>query len=366
MKWLPGVAGIAVGLLAVAALLALVAVGPRRLLPLLLEPTAQAPTPTADLTGLQRPLPPVPNPQDNPTTPEKVELGRQLFYDPVLSASQAMSCATCHQPAKGFSNGASVSTARPGAPPRNVMTLWNSGINRFLLWDGREFSLESQAVLPLTLSSEMASDPQDLETRLRAIPAYVALFDTAFGGGQAAVTFDHVTDALAAFQRTLISDQSPYDRYVAGDSSALTSAQQRGLGLFLSDTTHCAECHKPPAFSLENFRVIGVDSPDPGRAAVSGQGIFGAFKVPTLRNVALTAPYMHDGSFATLEEVVDFYARGAGRANGFARVDPLLQGFDLTDQDRADLVAFLHALTDESKLPPVPDVALSGLPVNLP
>lgn len=325
-----------------------------------------APTATPlPATPAPRPSPtwsPLRTPSDNPSTPAKVELGRQLFYDPALSASNDMSCATCHHPDQGFSNGEVVSDPRPGSPARNVSGLWNTGFNAFLLWDGRETSLESQARLPLTLPNEMAETPEKLESKLRAIPAYVDLFDAAFGGGADGVTFDNVTRALAAFQRTLISDDSPYDRFVASDASTLTEQQQRGMDLFFSERTHCGECHQPPLLANETFRVIGVESEDPGRAGVSEQGLYGAFKVPSLRNVALTAPYMHAGQFATLEEVVQFYADGAGRAHDFPRVDPLLKGFDLTTDEKADLVAFLHALTDESRLPPVPEAALSGLP----
>lgn len=308
-------------------------------------------------------FPPMAVPPDNPTTPARVELGRQLFYDPVLSASQAMSCATCHHPDQGFSNGQATSTPRPGAPARNVSTLWNTGYNRFLLWDGRETSLESQARLPLTLPHEMAADPAQLEERLRAIPAYVELFDTAFGGGTGAITFDNVTRALAAFQRTLISRHSAFDRFVAGDTTALTPAQQRGLALFFSERTHCAECHQPPTLASETFRVVGVASDDLGRAGVSDKGLRGAFKVPTLRNIARTGPYMHNGSLGSLAEVVQFYADGAGRARGVEGVDPLLKGFDLSAAEKADLVAFLEGLTDESELPAVPVRALSGLAV---
>ncbi|MEZ4769236.1 MAG: cytochrome c peroxidase [Caldilineales bacterium] len=332
-----------------------------------IAPATATSAPTATSVPIFAPQPsptwsPLRTPPDNPSTPAKIELGRQLFYDPALSAGNDMSCATCHHPDRGFSNGAAVSDPRPGAPPRNVSGLWNTGFNAFLLWDGRETSLESQARLPLTLPNEMAETPDMLEAKLRAIPAYVDLFDAAFSGGVDAVTFDNVTRALAAFQRTLISDDSPYDRFVAGDEGALTEQQQRGMDLFFSERTHCGECHQPPLLANETFRVTGVPSNDPGRAGVSERGLYGAFKVPSLRNVALTAPYMHAGQFATLEEVVQFYADGAGRANGFPRVDPMLRGFDLTADEKADLVAFLNALTDESRLPPVPDVALSGLP----
>ncbi len=309
-----------------------------------------------------RPFPVQAVPTDNPTTAAKVELGRQLFFDPVLSASHSMSCATCHHPDLGFSNGLPLSTARPGAPARNVPTLWNTGFNRFLLWDGRVTSLESQARLPLTLAHEMAATPAQLETTLRAIPGYGELFAQAFGGGDAAITFDHVTYALAAFQRTLISDNSPVDRYLAGETSALSAAQQRGLALFFDERTHCVECHQLPTFAAETFRVVGVESADAGRAGVSPNGIRGAFKVPTLRNVARSAPYMHNGSLATLDEVIAFYAAGAGRARHAVDVDPLLKGFDLSAQEQADLVAFLQGLTDESRMPAIPAQALSGLP----
>jgi cytochrome c peroxidase len=325
--------------------------------PAVVAPSFDLP-PAAQKTG----FPPVVAPSDNLTTPARVELGRQLFFDPVLSAGNTKSCATCHHPDLGFSNGAAVSPPRPGAPARNVPTLWNAAYNRHLLWDGRSESLEAQAVAPLTLPNEMAATPQEIEAKLRAIPAYVDLFDAAYDGEEQVVTFDYVTRALAAFQRVLLSRNSAFDRFVAGDASALTPQEQRGLALFFSPATACAECHQPPTFAHETFRVVGVPSEDPGRAGVSPTGVRGAFKVPTLRNIALTAPYMHNGSLATLEEVVQFYADGAGRPGGFPSVDPLLKGFDLSEQDKADLVAFLRALTDESELPAVPERTLSGLP----
>jgi cytochrome c peroxidase len=325
-------------------------------------PVAAAQSPGLPLAAQKTEFPPIVAPPDNLTTPARVELGRQLFFDPALSAGNAKSCATCHHPDLGFSNGAAVSPPRPGAPARNVPALWNVAYNRHLLWDGRVESLEEQAAAPLTLPNEMAATPEGIEADLRAIPAYADLFDAAYGGGEQAVTFDNVTRALAAFQRTLLSTNSPFDRFVAGDASALTAQEQRGLALFFSPETACAECHRPPTLAHETFRVVGVPSEDPGRAGVSPTGVRGAFKVPTLRNVALSAPYMRNGSLATLEEVVQFYADGAGRAGGFPSVDPLLKGFDLSAQDKADLVAFLAALTDVSQLPSVPQQAMSGLP----
>lgn len=328
-------------------------------------PVAAAPSPGLPLVAQKTEFPPIVAPPDNLTTPARVELGQHLFFDPVLSASNAQSCAACHHPDLGFSNGAAVSPPRPGAAARNVPALWNVAYNRQLLWDGRSESLEAQAVAPLTLPNEMASTPQEIEAKLRAIPAYVDLFDAAYGGGEQAVTFDNVTRALAAFQRTLLANNSPFDRFVAGESGALTPQELRGLAMFFSPETACAECHQPPTFAHETFRVVGVPSEDPGRAGVSPTGVRGAFKAPTLRNAALSAPYMHNGSLATLEAVVQFYADGAGRAGGFPSVDPLLKGFDLSAPDKADLVAFLTALTDVSQLPAVPQHALSGLPTVL-
>ena len=161
----------------------------------------------------------------------------------------------------------------------------------------------------------------------------------------------------------MISDQSPFDRYAAGDFNALTPQQRRGLAVFRSGATRCFECHSAPTFASDTFRVIGVDFDDPGRAGVVEDGQQGAFKVPSLRNIALSAPYMHNGSLATLDDVVDFYQQGGGRVNGADNIDVFVNGFDLTDQEHEDLVAFLYALTDESGLPSIPAAVPSGLPV---
>ncbi len=316
-------------------------------------------------SGLLRQFPAGNEPADNPTTPEKAELGRMLFFDPILSENDDIACATCHHPDLGFSDGRATAVGMTGAAlARNTPTLWNAAYVQSLFWDGRTNSLEDQALVPLTHADEMGvGDPATMAAQLAAIPEYVALFDAAFGGGENSVTPDNALRALAAFQRTLISDDAPFDRYAAGDSAALTASQRRGLALFRSGATRCFECHGAPTFASDTFRVVGVPGDDPGRAAVADDGVFGAFKVPTLRNVALTAPYMHDGSMATLEEVIDFYAQGGGRAGGFEMVDVFVNPFELTDQERQDLLAFLYALTDESALPEIPAAVPSGLPV---
>lgn len=316
-------------------------------------------------TGLQREFPPLNAPPDNLSSEEKIALGRLLFFDPVLAENNDIACATCHHPDLGFSDGQPVATGPNGATlTRNTPTLWNVGYAQNLFWDGRLDSLEAQAEFPLTHPDEMGvQNLSALADELRDIPAYVTLFDAAFGGGASAVTPENVTTALAAFQRTLVSNDAPFDRYAAGEFEALTPQQRRGLALFRSGATRCFECHSAPTFASDTFRVIGVPDDDPGRAGVTADGLPGAFKVPTLRNIALTAPYMHNGSMATLEEVVDFYEQGGGLAHGNENVDVFVNGFDLTPQEQEDLIAFLYALTDESGLPEIPASVPSGLPV---
>ena len=318
-------------------------------------------------SGLQRAWPPENTPADNATTPEKVALGRLLFFDPILSVNDDIACATCHHPDLAFSDGQARPTGASGKMmPRNAPGLWNVVYQKSLFWDGRAASLEDQVQTAVTHVDEMGSDPADMEAQLQAIPEYVTMFNAAFGGGEAAVTLAHATQAIAAFERTLVSNNSPFDQYAAGNFDSLTQQQRRGLNLFRSAATRCFECHSAPTFTNDTFRVIGVPSDDPGRTGVAADAPAGAFKVPSLRNVALTAPYMHDGSLASLEEVVDFYADGGGRAHGMSNVDQFILGFDLTDQEKADLIAFLYALTDEQTRPEIPAAVPSGLPVVQP
>ncbi len=316
-------------------------------------------------TGLQREFPPLNETAANPTTDAKAELGRLLFFDPILSNNNDISCATCHQPDLGFADGRITAIGPNGVEQvRNTPSLWNVGYAQNLFWDGRLDSLEAQSNIPLTHPDEMGvGDTAALVTEVAAIQEYEALFNAAFDDG---VSLANIENALAAFQRTLISNDSPFDQYAAGNVDALTPSQRRGLALFRSGATRCFECHTAPTFASDTFRVVGVPSDDPGRAGVVDNGSEGAFKVPTLRNIALTAPYMHNGSLQTLEAVVDFYADGGGRIHGQENVDVFVQGFELTDQERLDLVAFLFALTDESGMPEIPTAVPSGLPVIAP
>jgi parallel beta-helix repeat protein len=333
--------------------------------------------------GLRRQFPVMKLRDNNQTTPEKVALGRLLYFDPVLSGDNEQSCATCHHPDLGFSDGRnfSMGVGGKGVGPdrkggkqvrRGAPTVWNAAFNHKQFWDGRANDLEDQARFPITSADEMNQNPDELVKELKAIPEYVQLFDKSFGGSQgSAVTMDNITFAIAAFERTLVSDNSPFDRYAAGDATALTTEQRRGLTLFRSLKTRCFECHGFPTFANPDFKVIGVpDMPgqpkDAGRSEIEGGEPYkNAFKVPTLRNVALTAPYMHNGRFQTLEEVIDFYSAGGGKGQGLElpNLDDKIRRFSLSDQEKKDLVAFLHALTDESKKPDIPERVPSGLPV---
>ncbi len=339
-------------------------------------------------TGLQKPFPPIIQPEDNPTTPEKVELGRLLFFDPILSDDNTLSCAHCHHPNLGFSDGQPRSLGRGGKGAgterkggielsRGAPTLWNTVYNNRQFWDGRAENLEQQAKMVITTPEEVNADPAELVAKLKAIPEYRERFDRAFGATNgSAVTFQNVARAIGAFQRTLVSFNSRFDRYANGDGSALSPQEKRGLKLFLSPKTRCNECHGLPTFANRDFKVIGVppvpgappDTHKEGAEAGRGGGPNGAFKIPTLRNIALTAPYMHNGAFATLEEVLDFYAGGGGRGRGLdvPLQDDKIRRFQLTQQEKEDLIAFLLALTDESAIPPIPEHVPSGLPVVKP
>lgn len=321
-------------------------------------------------------LPPVPVPRDNPQTPEKVALGRALFEDERLSADGKVSCSTCHLPGRAFTDGRAVAEGiGQRAGTRNTPTLLNSAYLPSLFWDGRRNSLEEQAADPLINPVEHGLGNHDeVLASVRADAAYASGFRAAFGVAPESIGIEHVVKALAAFERTLVAGDSPFDRYrYGGDSTALSAAQIRGLDLF-EGRARCAACHtigKENALLTDHeFHTIGIGqarlqsgladkttrlvrlSPaerdrsitsDPevaalGRFSVTLKpGDIGRFRTPTLRNVALTAPYMHDGSVPTLAEAVEreVYYRGleAGR--------PLV----LTPQEKADLVAFLEALT---------------------
>jgi len=331
--------------------------------------------------NLNRPFPEMIIREDNPITEARVELGRLLFFDPVLSADNTVSCATCHHPDLGFSDnrqrsmgvgGKGLGRDRKGGAEirRNSPTVWNSAFNHVQFWDGRAEDLEEQAAGPIQDPKEMGQNADLLIEELNEIPGYASYFEAAFGASDSLITFERVTDAIATFERTVISQNSRYDQFAAGDRMALSMKERRGLNVFRSLKTRCFECHNVPTFANPDFKVIGVpdlegEEPDLGRGEQVGEGYEAAFKVPTLRNVALTAPYMHNGIFETLEEVIDFYAQGGGVGLGLdvPNIDDKIREFTISDEEKEDLIAFLHALTDESNKPEIPASVPSGYPV---
>ncbi|GGR58721.1 methylamine utilization protein [Deinococcus seoulensis] len=300
-------------------------------------------TTAAAASAALAPLPP--GPPSNPTTPGKVALGRQLFFDPILSRDRTVSCASCHDPARAFTAPQAVSPGAGGRlGKRNASTLINVGDRKALTWAGASPNLEVQAMIPLQDHAELDMTPELLRGRLQADPAYDAQFRAAFGE---APSVQNLVRALAAFQRTLTSRDSPFDRYRAGDASALNEAQVRGMDLFF-DRAECFHCHTGRDFTdgLAHNNAMRVFNPDIGLAERTEQeGDVGRFVTPTLRNVALTGPYLHDGSRATLRDLLETYNDG-GEPNPNA--DPLIRPLGLTDAELDDLEAFLHALTDES------------------
>jgi cytochrome c peroxidase len=289
-------------------------------------------------------LGPRPPAADNPLTTARVALGRRLFFDPILSADGTVACATCHRPDHGFAS----PEARPQGvgnrvAPRNAPTLFNRAYGKAFFWDGRAASLEEQALEPIANPAEMGSSVADAVARLRADAAYKARFAAAFDDG---VTAANLGKALAGFERVLLRGDSPIDRFrQRGERDAMTAAERHGLWLYESKG-QCWRCHSGPNFTDEGFHNTGVgwgrSPPDLGRHAVTGKDADrGKFKTPTLRGVGLTAPYMHDGSLRSLEEVVEFYDRGGG-AN--PNLDPAVRPLGLTGDERRDLVAFLKAL----------------------
>lgn len=294
-------------------------------------------------------------PPNDPLTVEGVALGRRLFHDKALSAGYTQSCATCHVQASGFTDPLAFSVGDDGSVgTRNAMAVINLAWHERFFWDGRRPSLELQAHDPVTNPIEMRNTWPVVVQRLQADPAYPPLFEVAFG--TAVIDSNLVTRAIAQFERTLLSFRSRFDRYrYEGDTTALNSLERHGMSLFFGEA-HCGDCHSRAMLSDGFLRNNGLGYllTDMGQAEVTGEiDHRGKFKVPTLRNIAVSGPYMHDSRFTTLVEVVDFYAEGV-RVND-PQLDPhmlpWLNGeIDLDPQERADLVAFLLTLTDETFL----------------
>ncbi len=286
-------------------------------------------------------------PADNPPSADKVALGRALFFDPRLSRDDTIACATCHRPALAFTDGQPVSTGIGGQRGgRSAPTVINRVFATAQFWDGRAPSLEEQAKGPIVNPIEMGMpDHATLERKLNAIEGYRTWFQRVFASD---VTIDGVARAIASFERSVLSGNSALDRHYDGVEGALSPAAERGLKLFKGDA-NCSKCHAGFNFTDEKYHNLGVgmDRPDAdtGRQQVTGRvEDRGRFKTPTLREVAATAPYMHDGSLATLEAVIDFYDKG-GIAN--PQLDKDMKKLNLSARQKADLLAFLRALSGE-------------------
>ena len=339
-------------------------------------------------------------PSDNPQTPAKVALGRLLFWDPILSGNKDVACGTCHHPQFGYAenldisigvNGVGLGSHRRFASPnsipfvkRNTQTILNTAFNGIdpggrynpstapMFWDLRAAGLEAQALLPIQTFEEMRGEayPEDkasdhVVARLKAIPEYRTLFTQAFGGDPA-VTAANLGKALAAFQRSLVANNSPFDRYMRGDRNAMTSAQVLGMRSF--ERVGCINCHNGPMFSDYKVHVLGV--PDNRKLPMSDRGTNEtyAFRTASLRNLAYTAPYMHTGVFSTLEDVLEFYddvsdrrPRNANRNLRPGQFDPLLRELDDVNDEGDSIIEFLRALNDESFDKTIPPRVPSGL-----
>jgi cytochrome c peroxidase len=324
----------------------------------------------------------VPVPADNPQTLDKIELGRKLFFDRRLSGDGTMSCVTCHDPGTGYTDGLAISLSYPTTKNwRNSPSLVNVAYNTSLFWDGRAQSLEQQALFPMMSAFEMNQNLDYLEEELKGVPEYVDAFQRVFGGE---INRERIAMALAAFQRTLISNNAPVDRFLDNEGNALTPEQKSGYEIFIGKGK-CVQCHSGANFTDNKFYNLGVpENPalvndprvaatmrftakvsgykeyrslteDPGRYLVTKEKKdWKAFKTPGLRELALTAPYMHNGVFETMDEVIEFFNKGGGDDRNKSQ---LLAPLGLTDEEKRALKAFLlEALKGDLTVIKMPDV----------
>jgi len=301
-----------------------------------------------------------PHPQDNVPTAQRVELGKKLFFDPRLSGDGNMSCASCHSPLLGWSDGLATGKGfKSMALDRASPTIVNTAFNSLQMWDGRKKSLEEQAMGPMEATVEMNMDTKKLFTWLNGNDGYRALFGQAYPG--LPIDADTLSKAIASFERTVVSNTSPFDQWVAGKKDAMTPEQVKGFALFIDPKrANCASCHAGPNFTDGSFHNLGLasfgkDNPDLGRYTQRPvASLKGAFKTPTVREAAATAPYFHDGSARTLDELVAFYATG-----GIVKtnVSKSMKELQLSKDESAQLVSFLQALSSPHKpfvLPELP------------
>jgi cytochrome c peroxidase len=297
----------------------------------------------------------VPYPSDNAHSPSREELGRTLFFEPRLSKSGSMSCATCHNPALSWGDGLprAVGDSR-NQLDRRTPTILNVAWAPALFWDGRAETLEEQATGPIEAAGEMNMKMEVLVSRLRAFKGYRELFARAYPGE--AISRETIGKAIATFERGVISSDAPFDRWIAGDERAIPADAVRGFVLF-NEKARCSVCHSGWRFSDDGFYDIGVATSDEGRGKLTPfiELTRFAFKTPTLRNVAERAPYLHNGSAATLEDVIDLYDRGGVAKRG--SLSPSIEPLGLTAGEKKDLIAFLRTLTShesDARVPALP------------
>jgi cytochrome c peroxidase len=323
---------------ALAAALALLVLGP-------LPGSSQTERDLAALKAeYRRPAERPPEPEDNPSSAAKVRLGWALFQDRRLSSDNALACVDCHQPERDWQDGRPRALGFGGQTlRRRTMPLYDAAWGETFFWDGRAGSLEAQSVIPIEAPDEMNQKMTAVVARLRAVPFYESLFAEAFPDAPS-ITENKVAKAIAAFERTIASGETPFDRWIEGDEAAIGDSAKRGFVLF-NGKAGCAQCHVGWRLTDDGFHDTGLPGDDPGRGPIIDVPLLAqSFKTPSLRNVARRAPYMHDGSLATLRDVVDHYADGIVER---PTLSDDLKRISLTEAERADLVAFLETLSDD-------------------
>jgi cytochrome c peroxidase len=315
-----------------------------------------APAIDNELKAAYRPPSAIPFPKDNPYSAAKAELGRALFFDPRLSGPGNIACASCHNPALSWSDGLPLGIGAGGQKlARHTPSILNSAWGKLLMWDGRFATLEEQALQPMLAPNEMNQQLPALVAKITAIPGYRRMFDAAFP--EEDMSAKNISEAIATFERTVVSTKAPFDRWVAGDEGAIDDMAKRGFVLF-NGKAHCAACHSGWRFTDDSFHDIGLKGDDPGRGKVKANIpiLQHAFKTPGLRNVAQHAPYMHDGSLATLAQVMREYNDGFIQRPSLS---PEIKPLHLSESEMSDVVVFMLALTSRDD-----SVAITMLPTK--